>query len=56
VKIASSLRSSQMTLEGLLGGPNGSLSLRAAQARFRRYGAAEPTFADKVGAPEPDEL
>jgi hypothetical protein len=45
-----------MTLERLPGGPNGSFSLRAAQVKFRRYGAAEPTFADKARPPEPDEL
>jgi hypothetical protein len=40
----------------VLGGPNGSLSLREAQANFKRYGAMEERFKDEVRTPEPDEL
>ncbi|WP_441244952.1 CPCC family cysteine-rich protein [Tardiphaga sp. 768_D3_N2_1] len=39
-----------------LGGPNGSLSLRQAQANFRRVGAVEERFIANVRAPTMDEI
>ena len=38
------------------GGPNGSLSLAQAQANFRRFGACEERFIDKVRPPRVEEL
>lgn len=42
--------------ERVLGGPNGSLSLRQAQANFRRLGAMEERFGSLVRPPMPDEM
>lgn len=39
-----------------LGGPNGSLSLRDAQANFKKLGAAEERFKVHVRPPESDEI
>ncbi len=41
--------------ERVLGGPNGSLSLRQAQINFKRIGAIEERFTGKARAPEADE-
>jgi hypothetical protein len=41
--------------ERVLGGPNGELSLRRAQANFQKFGAAEEIFKDRVRPPQPDE-
>ncbi len=38
------------------GGPNGSLSLTRARANYRRFGACEERFIDKVRPPRPGEL
>lgn len=37
------------------GGPNGTLSLTEARANFRKLGACEPRFINKVRPPSPDE-
>ena len=42
--------------ERVLGGPNGTLSLRQAQSNFQEFGAAEEIFKDRVRPPAPDEL
>jgi len=42
--------------EKVLGGPNGLLSLRQAQANFRQFGAVERRFISNVRAPFQDEL
>jgi hypothetical protein len=41
--------------ECVLGGPNGSLSLRQAQINFKQIGAIEERFTSKVRAPRTDE-
>jgi hypothetical protein len=38
------------------GGPNGSLSLTAARANFRQFGACEERFLQNVRQPRPDEM
>ena len=42
--------------ERVLGGPNGSLSLRQAQANFQKIGAVEERFKTNVRLPLPDEI
>ena len=42
--------------ERVLGGPNYSLSLRQAQANFKRIGAVEERVLPHVRAPLPDEI
>jgi len=42
--------------ERVLGGPNSDLSLRQAQANFKRYGAMEERFQPHVRGPLPDEI
>ena len=42
--------------DAVRGGPNGALSLTQARANFRRFGACEERFIDKVRPPRAEEL
>jgi hypothetical protein len=46
----------ELDADRVLGGPNGTLSLRQAQANFQRIGAVDERFLNNVRAPLPDEL
>jgi hypothetical protein len=43
-------------LDTMRGGPNGALTLREARENYRRFGASEALYADRVRKPRPDEM
>jgi hypothetical protein len=43
-------------LDSVRGGPNGALSLREARENYRRFGASEALYADRVRKPRPEEM
>ncbi len=43
-------------LDTMRGGPNGTLTLREARENYRRFGASEALYADRVRKPRPEEM
>jgi hypothetical protein len=43
-------------LDSMRGGPNGTLTLREARDNYRRFGASEALYADRVRKPRPEEM
>ena len=43
-------------LDTMRGGPNGTLSSREARENYRRFGASEALYADRVRKPRPEEM